>query len=64
VVHKAVQNLIILEVGMAFDSEDKAYDMYNTYAGKVGFSIQKSSTKHQADKTICQKHLVCSNQGF
>lgn len=34
--------MIAPEVGMAFDSEDKAYEMYNTYVGKVGFSIRKS----------------------
>jgi hypothetical protein len=59
-----VQKLIIPEVGMAFDSEDKAYEMYNSYAGKAGFSIRKSSTKHRTDNTICPKHIVCSNQGF
>jgi hypothetical protein len=29
---------------MSFESEEEAYDMYNTYAGKVGFSIRKSDT--------------------
>jgi zinc finger SWIM domain-containing protein 3 len=64
VVDKVVQKLIIPEVGMALDSEDKAYEMYNSYAGKARFSIRKSSTKHRTDNTICQKHIVCSNQGF
>ena len=62
-VDKIGQALIIPEVGMAFDSEEKAYEMYNTYAGKVGFSIRKSKTKHHQDGTLCQKHIVCSNQG-
>ena len=44
--------MIIYEVGMSFESEKEAYEMYNTYAGKVGFSIRKSHTKHRADKTI------------
>jgi len=48
---------------MTFESEDKAYEMYNTYAGKVGFSIRKSYIKRRADKTICQKYIVCSCQG-
>jgi len=39
-----------------------AYDMYNTYAGKVGFSIRKSRTKHRKDGSICHKQIVCSNQ--
>jgi zinc finger SWIM domain-containing protein 3 len=56
--------LIIPEVGMAFDSEEKAYEMYNTYAGEVGFSIRKSHTKLREDKTIGQKYIVCSNEGY
>ena len=33
------------EVGMNFESEEEAFEMYNTYAGKVGFSVRKSNTK-------------------
>jgi hypothetical protein len=47
VVDKARKNLITLEVRMTFLSEKKAYEMYNTYAGKVGFSIKKRKTKHR-----------------
>jgi len=49
VVDKIRKTLIIPQVGMTFQSEDKAYEMYSTYSGKVGFSIRKSSTKHRAD---------------
>jgi hypothetical protein len=63
VVCKVRQNLITPKVGMTFESEEKAYEMYNTYAGKVGFSIRKSKTKHRRDGSLCQKHIVCSNQG-
>jgi zinc finger SWIM domain-containing protein 3 len=62
VVDKIGQALIIPEVGMAFDSKEKAYKIYNTYAGKVGFSIRKSHTKLREDKTISQKYIVCSNE--
>jgi zinc finger SWIM domain-containing protein 3 len=34
------------KVGMNFDCEEKAYEMYNTYVGLVGFSVRKSRTKH------------------
>jgi len=47
---------IIPEVGMTFESEVKAYEMYNAYAGNVGFSIRKSYIKRRVDKTICQKY--------
>ena len=47
------QNLIIPKVGMNFESEDKAYEMY----------YRKSQIKRRIDKTISQKHMVCSSQG-
>ncbi|KAI3971556.1 hypothetical protein MKW92_040083, partial [Papaver armeniacum] len=45
------------EVGMEFDSEEKAYDYYNRYARGVGFSIRKDSTTHRKDKTISRRVL-------
>jgi len=42
---KVTQTLIVPEIGMSFESEKVAFDMYNTYADKVGFSIRKSDTK-------------------
>jgi hypothetical protein len=56
-------NLIVPEVGMSFESEEKAYDMYNTYAGKIGFIIRKSDIKRRGDGSISHKHIVCSSQG-
>ena len=63
-VHEIGQALIVPEVGMAFDSEEKAWEMYNTYAGKVGFSVRKSHSKLREDKTIYQKYIVCSSEGY
>jgi len=63
VANKARKNLIIPEVGMTFQSEDEAYNMYNTYAGKVGFSVRKSKTKRRKDDSLSQKYMVCSSQG-
>ena len=59
-----MKTLIVPEVGMAFQSAKKAFDMYNTYAGKVGFSIRKSDTKKREDGTVSNKHIVCSSQGY
>ncbi|RLM73927.1 hypothetical protein C2845_PM15G06600 [Panicum miliaceum] len=61
-VDKYGQNLIPPKVGMSFESEEKAYEMYNTYAGQVGFNVRKSKTKHHLDGSLYQRHLVCSNQ--
>ena len=60
---KVTQTLIVPEIGMSFESEKVAFDMYNTYADKVGFSIRKSHSKLRADGTLRKKYLVCSNQG-
>ncbi|KAL6628960.1 hypothetical protein ACP70R_028725 [Stipagrostis hirtigluma subsp. patula] len=51
------------KVGMAFETEEKAYDFYNSYARSVGFSIRKCHTKMRADGTLSSKYLVCSNEG-
>ena len=48
---------------MSFASEKDAYEMYNTYAGTIGFSIRKSVIKRRADKTIYSRVIVCSSQG-
>jgi zinc finger SWIM domain-containing protein 3 len=55
--------VIVPKVGIPFDSEKEAYEMYNANAGMVGFSIRKSDTRRREDKTIFQKHIVCNNQG-
>ena len=57
------ESLLVPKVGMAFKSEEDAYEFYNDYAGKIGFSIRKSHTKLRADKSLYQKHIVCSNEG-
>jgi hypothetical protein len=40
---------VVPKVGMAFDSEDTAYDMYNNYGGEIEFTIRKSTTRHLLD---------------
>ncbi|WVZ54359.1 hypothetical protein U9M48_005167 [Paspalum notatum var. saurae] len=57
-------SLIVSEIGMCFEYEKTAYDMYNAYAGRIGFSIRRSHTKHRADGTISQKYIVCNHEGF
>ena len=56
--------MIAPQVGMSFESEKKVYEMYNTYAGQVGFNVRRSKTKHRLDGSLCQKHLVCISQGY
>ena len=61
-VDKVGQTLIVPQVGMAFESEEKAVDMYYTYAGIVGFSIQKGHSKLQGDETLSNKYIVYSKE--
>jgi hypothetical protein len=43
---EVVQPMVaVSKVGMYFELEEKAYEMYNTYASKIGFSVRKSYTK-------------------
>ena len=57
------RSAIVPHVGMSFKSEYDAYQMYNAYARRIGFSIRKSTTRLRPDGTVYQKHMVCSNQG-
>lgn len=57
---------VVPEVGMTFTSKDDAYNMYNSYARSIGFSIRirKSTTRLRTDSTLYQKHIVCSNKEY
>jgi hypothetical protein len=52
VIDKVVQTLIVPQVGMVFESKEKAVEMHNTYADIIGFSIRNGHSKLQGDKTI------------
>jgi hypothetical protein len=52
--------VVVPEVGMTFASQKDAYDMYNTYIGKIEFNIRKSDTHHHEDKSISSKLIVCN----
>ena len=54
-VHKSRRHLITPKAEMTFESDKEAYEMYNTYAGKVEFSI-RSKTKHRRDNMSLFKH--------
>ncbi|XP_028052088.1 protein FAR1-RELATED SEQUENCE 5-like [Camellia sinensis] len=52
------------KLGMSFDSEQAAYDFYNTYGGKVGFSIKKLYVhKNKHTKEITSRTFVCYKEG-
>ncbi|KAH7847128.1 hypothetical protein Vadar_022191 [Vaccinium darrowii] len=47
-VHSKISNEAIPKVGMKFMTEERAYQFYNAYAYKVGFSVRRS--KEHKDK--------------
>ncbi|XP_059635220.1 protein FAR1-RELATED SEQUENCE 5-like [Cornus florida] len=46
---------------MEFDSKEEAYDFYNAYGGRIGFSIQKEYG-NKVNIRITLKALVCSKE--
>ncbi|XP_059627392.1 protein FAR1-RELATED SEQUENCE 5-like [Cornus florida] len=47
---------------MEFDSEEEAYDFYNAYGGRIGFSIRKEYG-NKVNGRITSRVLVCSKEG-
>ena len=47
-----------------FNSEEKAYDTYNEYAFKHGFSIRIDKRKTRNDNSLKMKRFVCCNEGW
>ncbi|KAL5217664.1 hypothetical protein ABZP36_018348 [Zizania latifolia] len=63
-IDNATVALMVPEIGMEFDNEDKAYEFYNRYAGHVGFSVRKSSSDKSAENITRSRTFVCSREGF
>ncbi|WOL03257.1 protein FAR1-RELATED SEQUENCE 5-like [Canna indica] len=51
------------KVGMVFQSEEQAYNFYNLYAKRKGFSVRKGHLSRRRDNSIRDRHYVCSNEG-
>ncbi|KAJ1685706.1 hypothetical protein LUZ63_019481 [Rhynchospora breviuscula] len=54
-------------LGMIFSSTEDAYNFYNAYAGRVGFSVRKSSksssrTGPSSQRFVCSKEGICKKQ--
>ncbi|XP_059639222.1 protein FAR1-RELATED SEQUENCE 5-like [Cornus florida] len=47
---------------MEFDSEEEAYDFYNAYGGRIGFSIRKEYS-NKVNGRITSRAFVCSKEG-
>ncbi|XP_059668760.1 protein FAR1-RELATED SEQUENCE 5-like [Cornus florida] len=52
-------------IGMKFETEEEAYDFYNSYAGRVGFSIHKEYfNKSKKTGKLSSRLLTCCKEGF
>ncbi|XP_010266716.1 PREDICTED: protein FAR1-RELATED SEQUENCE 5-like [Nelumbo nucifera] len=52
------------KVGMVFKTEEEAYDFYNVYAGKVGFSTRKSNRNLCPITGVVKfRRFCCSKEG-
>ncbi|KAL6227096.1 PREDICTED: protein FAR1-RELATED SEQUENCE 5-like isoform X1 [Fragaria vesca subsp. vesca] len=53
-----------LRVGTVVENENEAYELYNTYAFKKGFSIRKGKVRRDAQNKLRQRDYFCSKEGF
>lgn len=55
----------IPKLGMGFDSEDHAYEYYNAYAGRLGFSVRKDYVnRSKIDGAVASRRFTCFREGF
>ncbi|KAL6184190.1 hypothetical protein ACLB2K_045594 [Fragaria x ananassa] len=53
-----------LKVGTQVHSDEEAYNLYNTYALRKGFSVRKSHIRRDTSNNIRLREFVCSKAGF
>lgn len=53
----------IPKLGMVFESLDHAYEFYNKYAGKTGFSVRKGQGTRSQNGVVRVKVYYCSAEG-
>ncbi|XP_019465210.1 PREDICTED: putative protein FAR1-RELATED SEQUENCE 10 [Lupinus angustifolius] len=52
-------------VGMTFTTDKVAYDFYNSFAFREGFSIRKNwNYKARNTEIVIKYHFVCNKEGF
>ncbi|KAJ6802169.1 protein FAR1-RELATED SEQUENCE 5-like [Iris pallida] len=49
---------------MLFDSENEAYEFYNTYAENLGFFVRRSTLWTTSKNIVTRRTFVCSREGF
>lgn len=53
------------KLGMGFESEDQAYEFYNAYAGRIGFSVRKDYVnRSKIDGAVASRRFTCFREGY
>ncbi|KAK4392918.1 protein FAR1-RELATED SEQUENCE 5 [Sesamum angolense] len=53
------------KLGMGFESEDHAYEFYNAYAGRIGFSVRKDYVnRSKIDGAVASRRYTCFREGY
>ncbi|KAJ4768983.1 FAR1-related sequence 1 [Rhynchospora pubera] len=55
---------LLPKLDMLFDTENDAYDFYNTYAENLGFCVRRSTLWTTSKNVITRRTFVCSREGF
>ncbi|OAY78912.1 Protein FAR1-RELATED SEQUENCE 7, partial [Ananas comosus] len=61
---EVIDEKLLPKVDMLFDSENEAYEFYNTYAENVGFFVRRSTLWTTSKNIITRRTFVCSREGF
>ncbi|XP_020238849.1 protein FAR1-RELATED SEQUENCE 5 [Cajanus cajan] len=64
IIHDTIPSQFIPKVGMEFETEDAAYNFYNDYAYRVGFSVRISKGHKDKYGKIVNRVFCCSCEGY
>ena len=52
------------KLGMSFNSKQAAYNFYNAYRGRFGFSVRKGYVNKSKTSDVTLRLFVCNKEGF
>ncbi|XP_062080846.1 protein FAR1-RELATED SEQUENCE 5-like [Humulus lupulus] len=64
IIHSKILDEEIPKIDMEFVSEEEAYNFYNSYAFKDGFSIRRSKGQKDQDGRMIDRMFCCSCEGY
>ncbi|XP_062100330.1 protein FAR1-RELATED SEQUENCE 5-like [Humulus lupulus] len=64
VIHSEISEKSIPKIGMEFETEDEAYNFYNSYAYKVCFGIRKSKGYKDKHDVMINRTICCSCERY